>query len=101
MPDQEFGSADTFEASEPASAVQRLRAFEDEHLGTDTPRFAGKIEKGHGSLFGRLPDDKQKAHAAFEKAVVTEQKLADAHGALLAAEAEHNVAVEDASRFGG
>lgn len=97
---EEAISADPFEASEPASAAQRLRDFEDEHLGADTPRFAGKIERGHGSLFGRLTADKQKIHGAIEKTVTTEQKVSDARAALLAAEAEHNAAVEDVSRFG-
>lgn len=86
------------------SAVDRLRAFEDEHLGPDAVRLHGRVERGYGSLFQRMPLEKQKAHAAIEKTVATEQKLADAHAALLAADAEHDAALaaaEDASRFGG
>lgn len=126
MPEQEFGSdgqlhdtdrplaplaaaedkipehVDSFEASEPAAA-QRLREFEDEHLGADAVRIRGQVERGHGSLFQRLSPEHQKAHAAIEKTVATEQKLADAHAALLTAEAEHNAALaaaDDASRLG-
>jgi hypothetical protein len=103
MPDSEIdsGPVDPFEASEPAAASQRLRAFEDEHLGEGAPRISGKLERGHGSLFSRLPIERQKEHAAIEKTVATEQKLADAHTALLKAEADHNAALDDASRFGG
>jgi hypothetical protein len=127
MPDKEFGSdgqvhdvdvpsaapaakpsdpppsADPFEASEPGSAAQRLRDFEDEHLGEDAPRFGGKLEKGHGSLFQRMSPEQQKAHAAIEKSAETEQKVADARAALAVAESEHNAALaaaEDASRLG-
>lgn len=98
-------SADAFEASEPASAAQRLRAFEDEHLGPDAVRLHGdRVERGSGSLFERLPADKQYAHVMIEKTVETERKLAEAHAALVAADEEHEAAVaaaEDASRFGG
>lgn len=112
MSNSEFGSdgqihdtgpVDPFEISEPGAAEQ-LRAFEDKHLGEDAPRFEGKIEKGHGSLFSRMPPEMQKAHAAIEKTAETEQKLADARAKLAVAESEHNTAVayaEDASRFGG
>lgn len=95
---------DSFEQSEPASAAQRLRSFEDEHLGEDAPRFQGKLERGHGSLFQRLPPEKRKAHELIEKTAETEQKLNDARAAVAVAENEHNTAVaaaEDASRFGG
>jgi hypothetical protein len=110
MPEQEFGSdgqlhdtdrplaplaaaedkipehVDSFEASEPAAA-QRLREFEDEHLGADAVRIRGQVERGHGSLFQRLSPEHQKAYAAIEKT----------------AEAEHNAALaaaDDASRLG-
>lgn len=130
MPEQEFGSdgqvhdepadfdirpgyvypgwkpeaVDTFEASEPGTAAQRLRAFEDKHLGPDAVRIHGdRVERGSGSLFQRLSVEKQKAHAAIEKTTLTEKKLADAHAALLQAESDHEaamVAAEDASRLG-
>jgi hypothetical protein len=59
--------ADPTEASEPASAAQRLRAFEDEHLGKDTPRFQGKVERGHGAPLRFLSDELRAEHAALER----------------------------------
>ena len=98
-------SADQFEASEPGSAAQRLRAFEDEHLGPDAVRLhGGRVERGSGSLLQGLPAEKQKVHAALEKAVETERKVDETRAKLAAAENEHNAALaaaEDASRFGG
>lgn len=95
---------DTFEASEPGTAAQRLRAFEDKHLGPDAVRIHGdRVERGSGSLFQRMPLEKQKTHAAIEKTALTEKKLADAHAALLQAESDHEAAMaaaEDASRLG-
>jgi hypothetical protein len=96
---------DQFEASEPASAAQRLRAFEDEHLGADAVRIHGdRVERGSGSLFQRLPPEKRKAHELIEKTVETERNLAHAREKLAIAENTHNAAVaaaEDASKFGG
>lgn len=128
MPEQEFGSdgqvhdtdkltvlptaaetfhdpVDPFAASEPASAAQRLRTFEDEHLGADAVRIHGdRVERGSGSLFQRLPPEKRKAHGLIEKTVETERNLDHARSKLAIAENEHNAALsaaEDASRFGG
>lgn len=97
MYDTDFGSEPELTASD------RLRAFEDEHLGEDTPRISGKVEKGHGSLFhrpidkgGKLTDAHRKAHAAIEKTIETESKLNAARGVLAQAEAEHAQAVKAA-----
>lgn len=95
---------DHFAESEPASAEQRLRAFEDEHLGEDAPRHAGQVEKGHGSLFQRLSPEHRKAHGLIEKTAETEHKLNEARGKLAQAEADHAqacAAADDASKFGG
>ena len=98
------------EREEPAelSALERLRAFEDRHLGEDTPRFNGAVEKGHGSLFarpvekgGKLTDAHRKAHAAIEKTCHTEDKLNAARGALAQAEADHAATVKAADEAEG
>lgn len=80
-------------SDEPASAVDRLRAFEDEKLGKDTPRFNGALERGVGSLYSRMPDADKAMHAKLEKLVETESKLAAAHTALIAADVEHDAAL--------
>lgn len=100
MPESEFGSDGQLHDPEPNeaefSAAERLRLFEDEHLGKDTPRFNGQVEKGHGSLFQRLSPEHRKAHAAIEKTVETEHKLNDARGKLAQAEADHAAACKAA-----
>lgn len=107
MPDSEFGSDGQLRDLEPSepefSAAERLRLFEDEHLGEDTPRFNGHVEKGHGSLFqrpidkgGKLTDQHRKAHTAIEKTVETEHKLNEARGKLAQAEADHAAACKAA-----
>jgi hypothetical protein len=127
MPEQEFGSDgqlrdvdrplvplaaaekrdrpdDIFAASEPASAAQRLRAFEDEHLGPDAVRINGHVERGSGSPFHALPPEKRAQYHAIEKTASTEQKLAEAREKLAIAESEHAAAIaaaDNASKFGG
>lgn len=117
MPDQEFGSdsqvraaeklpdppaaasekpdgpVDQFAASEPASAAQRLREFEDEHLGPDAPRVDGKIERGHGSLFSRMTDAHKARHTKLEHLHQAEGDLAQAASKLSEAQAAHAQAV--------
>lgn len=90
-------SIDPFEASEPASAAQRLRAFEDEHLGPETPRHEGLVERGHGAPLRFLPDEKRREHAALEKKVHAEKMLAEAESKLAAAQTAH---AEAAARAG-
>lgn len=95
------GPVDQFEASEPASAAQRLRAFEDEHFGPEAVRINGRVERGSGSPFQAMHPDKRKQYHAIEKTIDTEANLADARAKLAVAESAHNAAVEDASKFGG
>lgn len=74
-------------AAAPDSAEARLRAFEDDRLGEDAPRHAGKLEQGHGSLFKRLSDEDQAHHAALAALKEFEQRVADARAELAEAEA--------------
>ena len=74
-------------------AAARIRAFEDEHLGVDAVRIRDKIERGSGSPFAALSPEKKAEYAALEKLVMTEQKLADAHAALIQADADHDAAL--------
>ena len=79
---------------EPMTAVDRLRAFEDEKLGKDTPRQNGAIERGVGSHFSRMADADKAMHAKLEKLIETESKLSAAHSALIAADVEHDAALK-------
>lgn len=53
---------------ETVSAADLLRAFEDEKLGPDAPRWDGKVERGHGSLWARMSDEDKARHAELEAA---------------------------------
>lgn len=77
-------------------AADRLRAFEDEHVGKDAVRINGRIERGYGSRFKELSDEQRRQHAALEHLVDTERKLAEARTALIQAEADHEAALADA-----
>lgn len=80
-------------------AHERLRAFEDEHLGKDAPRINGHIERGHGSLFERELSPNQKAHyAKLELLVHTEKRMADAAAALEKAKIENDAAAAAADK---
>lgn len=79
---------------EPMSAVDRLRAFEDEKVGKDAPRIAGTLERGIGSLWHRMSEDDKAMHAKIEKLIAAEAKLAAAHTALIAADVEHDAALK-------
>lgn len=103
LPPNEFerGSAETepAEPTEPADrAHQRLRAFEDEHLGEDVPRISGKIERGHGSKYQRLSDDEKAEHAALERLMQAEKDMQDATAALEIAQQKHAAAAEHVDR---
>lgn len=80
---------------EPAapSAPERLRAFEDEHLGKDCVRIRGKVERGSGSPYQLMSPELKAQYAALEKLIEAEQKLADARAAVLQAEADHAAAL--------
>lgn len=75
-----------------ADAKARLRAFEDEHLGLDTPRIGDKIERGIGAPIRHLSPELQAEHAALERLIDAEQKLAAAAGHLAAADVHHEEA---------
>lgn len=82
--------------TEHLGATARLRAFEDEHLGKDAVRIRGRIERGSGSPYQDptiMPPELRRQHAALEKLIETEQRLTDAHTALLQAEADHEAAL--------
>jgi len=78
---------------EPLPAAERLRAFEDEHIGADAVRINDKIERGSGSPFADLSPELKEQYAALERLVVSEQKLADAHAALIQADKDHDAAL--------
>lgn len=80
----------------PLSAAERLRAFEDAEVGKDAVRIGGRIERGYGSPFAALSAEKKRQYAALGKLVAAEQKLADAHAALIQAEADHQAALAEA-----
>lgn len=80
-------------------AVDRLRAFEDEAFKgsqIQVVRIGDRIERGVGSAFAALSPEKKRQYAALEKLVEAEQKLADAHAAVIQAEADHEAALADA-----
>lgn len=88
--------ADSFEASEPGSAAQRLHDFEVEHFGEEHSRHAGQIEKGSGSPFATTTPAWGNAHrahhAALEALIEAEKEHATAAAAMSAADAKLNAA---------
>lgn len=79
-------------ADEPKSAAVRLRAYEDEVLGHDAVRIGDELERGHGSAYAKMSDEQRAKYEALERLVVAEQRLADAHAALIAADADYEAA---------
>ena len=82
--------------SDPVTAKTKLRTFEDEAFGKDVGRINGEVERGVGSPFARMTPEQKKQHAALERLVVAEQKLADASQELSKAESAHAAAVKEA-----
>lgn len=82
---------------EPTPAHERLRAFEDEHFGKDAVRIDGQIERGSGSPYAEMSDEKRARYAALERLVVAEKNLADAHAALIAADEAYGKAEAEAN----
>jgi hypothetical protein len=86
------------------TAHQRLRAFEDRHLGEDAVRINGAIERGHGSLFAiKMTEapELRRQHAAIERLIEAEKKLGEAEGTLSVAQSEHataKAAVDEATK---
>lgn len=80
----------TEQLPEPAtSAVARLRAWEDEHLGVDTPRTGAHAERGVGAPLRNLSPELQREHAALEHLIDAEKKVDEAAAHLAAADLHH------------
>lgn len=77
----------------PATAAERLRAFEDKHLGVEAVRIGGRVERGFGSPYKELDPELRRQHLALEHLIDTEANLAAAHTALLQAETDHEAAL--------
>lgn len=81
--------------SEPAAEVtahQKLRAFEDRHLGEDAVRINGEVERGHGSKFKTLSPDHHREYAALERLRDAEKALSDAAATLAQAQSAYDAA---------
>jgi hypothetical protein len=75
------------------TAAEKLRAFEDEHIGEDAVRIGGDIERGVGSKYQGMTDDQRAHHTALENLVAAEKQLADATAALATAQANADAAI--------
>jgi hypothetical protein len=85
--------------SAPATdTAARLRAFEDEVFGKRAVRINGQIERGVGSPYADMSDERKAQYAALEALVAAEQRLNDATGAAAQAEADRAVAEENLAR---
>ena len=67
-------------------ASERFAELEEKLFAGRAARVDGKIERGHGSLFRRLPEDEQRRYLALEAEVAAEAKVALARTALTLAE---------------
>ncbi len=76
------------------TSADRMRAFEDEVFGKRAVRINGAIERGVGSPYAAMTDERKAQYAALEALVAAEQKLNDATAAVGAAEAERVAAEE-------
>lgn len=88
------------EASEPAAAADRLRAFEEKHLGADVVRIDGEIERGIGSKFSLMSDFDKSMHAALERLAAAEQRMLKATGELDEAKRELAAATDAVDAHG-
>jgi hypothetical protein len=75
-------------------ASDRLRAFEDRHLGEDATRINGAVERGHGSRFKAMRPEQHAEHSALEHLVKAEKDVADSSAALDVAKQAHAVALK-------
>lgn len=94
------GSLGSKPAPAKTTGAERLRAFEDLHLGVDTVRHNGEIERGHGSPFRFLSGELQKEYAALERLVDAEADVADAEAAMAVAESNRATAAAIAENAG-
>jgi hypothetical protein len=84
------------DAPEAIDAKTRLREFEDEAFADskiEVVRIGDRLERGNGSAFAALPDHVKAKHAALERLVDAEQKLADANAAVAVAQSEYDAAL--------
>lgn len=81
------------------SARERLRAFEDEVLGTDAIRIEGHVERGHGSRFKAMTPEQHAQYTVLEALIAAEKKIADASADLAMAEAAHAAATAKLTAF--
>jgi hypothetical protein len=81
-------------------SAARLRAFEDEVFGRRAVRIDGQIERGVGSPYAAMTDERKAQYAALEALVAAEQKLEAATSAVAQAEADRVVAEENLARCG-
>ena len=86
---------------EPTPARDRMRAFEDEHLGEDVPRIEGQVERGVGSTYHKLSDARKRHYEAIEAMIVAEDAVADARAKLAVAESNLAEAAAAADRAEG
>lgn len=77
-----------------ANSADRIRAFEDEVFGKRAVRINGQIERGVGSPFASMTDERKAQYAALEDIVAAEQRLNEATAAAAQAEADRAAAEE-------
>jgi len=79
--------------AETLTAAERIREFEDRELGEDAVRINGRVERGFGSKFMTLSNEKHAHYLKLEKLAEAEQVLADAKANLVNAENAYNDAL--------
>ncbi len=90
----------SMEPAEPEAEMtmtQRLRAFEDKHLGEDAVRINGELERGHGSRYSKMSPAHRAHHDALVELVAAEKAHVDAGVAEAAAHARLKAAIERAN----
>jgi len=77
------------------TAAERLRTFEDTHLGKRAVRINGRVERGFGSPFKEMSPEKHAEYAALEKLVEAERKVDEAHANVTSATVAHETALAE------
>jgi len=88
-------AAKQLDAKLATDTAARLRAFEDEVFGKRAVRINGVIERGVGSPYAAMTEERKAQYAALEALVAAEQKLNDAAALAAQAEADRVVAEEN------
>ncbi len=78
----------------PATAKDKLRAFEDEVFGKDVGRINGDVERGIGSPYAAMTPHQKAHYASLEQLMKAEKTMADATATLADAEAKHEAAIK-------